>query len=294
MKVKLFLFVILVILIGGAAFYFGWIQFQLEEHSYGVVFSKTSGYEQEVVRPGEFNWRWEALIPTNLTLHEIEVLPQSIDIEKSGSLPSGSVYSQAVEVTTDFEYSLVLSLSYSLQPEQLPQLVKEEALTVDTLDGYYQKAEQRMGSIVNSYVENRIISKQDITANDFKMSAVEAALIEKLQDAFSHFEIHSLNLIRIEMPDIDLYQAARSYYFNILETRQETEAATLRQEREWIVSQESKLEVLKKYGKLFTEYPGLIQYMALQKNQDLQQFLPEVDLIPSSGNSGSAEKQETE
>jgi len=294
MKVKLFLFVILLILVGGAAFYFGWIQFQLEEHSYGVVFSKTSGYEQEVVRPGEFNWRWEALIPTNLTLHEIEVLPQSIDIEKSGSLPSGSVYSQAVDVTTGFKYKLAFSLAYSLQPEQLPQLVQEEALTVDTLDDYYQKADQRMASIVTSYVENSIISKQDITANDFKISAVETALIEKLQNEFQYFEIHSVNLTEIEIPDIDLYQAARSYYFNMLETRQETETATLRQEREWIVSQESKLEVLKKYGELFTDYPGLIQYMALQENQELQQFLPEINLIPSSGNSGSAEEQETE
>src|SRR6056297_3206225 len=104
MKVKLVLFLILLILIGGAAFYFGWIQFQLDEHTYGVVFSKTSGYEEEVLRPGEFNWRWEALIPTNMTLHEIEVLPRSVDLEKSGSLPSGSIYAQAVEASTDFKY----------------------------------------------------------------------------------------------------------------------------------------------------------------------------------------------
>jgi len=294
MKVKLFLFFILLILIGGAAFYFGWIQFQLEEHSYGVVFSKTSGYEQEVVRPGEFNWRWEALIPTNLTLHEIEVLPQTIDIEKSGSLPSGSVYSAAVEGTTDFEYSLVLSLAYSLQPEQLPQLVKEDALTADSLDDYYQKAEQRINSLIGSYVENRISSNQDVSIDDFKTSAFETALIEELRKEFSHFEVHSVNLTRIKVPDIDLYQAARTYYLNMLETRRETETATLRQEREWIVSQESKLEVLKKYGELCTDYPGLIQYLALQENQDLRQFLPEINLIPSSGDSGSAEEQETE
>ena len=294
MKVKLFLFFILLILIGGAVFYFGWIQFQLEEHSYGVVFSKTSGYEQEVVRPGEFNWRWEALIPTNLTLHEIEVLPQTIDIEKSGSLPSGSVYSAAVEGTTDFEYSLVLSLAYSLQPEQLPQLVKEDALTADSLDDYYQKAEQRINSLIGSYVENRISSNQDVSIDDFKTSAFETSLIEELRKKFSHFEIKNVALTQLEIPDIDLYQAARSYYFNMLETRQETETATLQQEREWIVSQESKLEVLKKYGELFTEYPGLIQYMALRENRDLQQLLPEIDLIQSSEDDGSAEEEESE
>ncbi|HKK64977.1 MAG TPA: hypothetical protein VJ967_03905, partial [Clostridia bacterium] len=81
---------------------------------------------------------------------------------------------------------------------------------------------------------------------------------------------------------------------DILETRRETETATLQQEREWVVSQESKLEVLKKYGELFTEYPGLIQYMALRENQNLQQLLPEIDLIQSSEDNGQDEEQESE
>jgi len=294
MKVKLFLFLILLILIGGAVFYFGWIQFQLEEHSYGVVFSKTSGYEEEILRPGEFNWRWQALIPTNLNLHAIEVLPRSVDIEKSGSLPSGNVYAQAIEVSTDFKYSLVLSLAYSLQPEHLPQLVKDEALTVDTLDDYYREAEQRINSLISSYIENRISSNQDVSIDDFKTSSFETTLKEELQEEFSHFKIKNVALTQLEIPDIDLYQAARSYYFDILETRRETETATLQQEREWVVSQESKLEVLKKYGELFTEYPGLIQYMALRENQNLQQLLPEIDLIQSSEDNGQDEEQESE
>lgn len=294
MKVKLFLFFILLILIGGAVFYFGWIQFQLDEHSYGVVFSKTSGYEEEVLRPGEFNWRWEALLPTNITLHKIEVLPRSVDLEKSGSLPSGKVYAQAVEVSSDFKYSLVLSLAYSLKPEQLPHLVQEEALSGDTLDDYYREAEQRINSVISSFIENRISSNQDVSIDDFKTSTFESMLKEELREEFSRFEIKNVALNQLEIPDIELYQAARTYYFDILETRRETETATLQQEREWVVSQESKLEVLKKYGELFTEYPGLIQYMALRENRDLQQLLPEIDLIQSSENNGSAEVQETQ
>ena len=294
MKVKLVLFLILLILIGGAVFYFGWIQFQLEEHRYGVVFSKTSGYEEEVLRPGEFNWRWEALIPTNLTLHEIEVLPRSVDLEKSGSLPSGSVYAQAVEISNDFKYSLGLSLAYSLQPEQLPQLVQEEALTVDTLDDYYREADQRISSLISSFIENRISSNQDVSIDDFKTSIFETTLKEELQEEFTHFKIKNVTLTQLEIPDIDLYRAARSYYFDILETRRETKTATLQQERKWVVSQESKLEVLKKYGELFTEYPGLIQYMALRENRDLQQLLPEIDLIQSSEGNSSAEVQESQ
>ncbi len=282
MKVKLFLLLIFIILVGGAAFYFGWIQFQLEENTYGVVFSKTSGYEDEVLEPGRFNWRWEALIPTNMTLHKISLVPRSVELQKSGSLPSGKVYAEAIEAAVDFEYALRISLTYSLRPDELPRLVKEESLTAETLDDYYLEIEQRINSGISGYIENRISRNEDISAEDFKTAAFEQALIERIQGELPFVAIQSVALTQLTVPDIRLYQAARSYYFDLLQTRQETETATLEREREWIVSQESKLEVLREYGQLFTEYPGLIQYMALGETGEFEDLLPKIDLLESA------------
>jgi len=282
MKVKLFLFLIFIILVGGAAFYFGWIQFQLEENTYGVVFTKTSGYEQEVLEPGRFNWRWEALIPTNMTLHKIPVVPRSVELQKSGSLPSGKVYAEAIEAAVAFEYTLRISLTYSLQPEELPRLVEEESLTAETLDDYYLEIEQRINSGISNYIENRISRNEDVYVEEFKTATFEQALIDRIQQELPFIALQSAALTQLTVPDIQLYQAARSYYFDLLQTRQETETATLEREREWVVSQESKLEVLRKYGQLFTEYPGLIQYMALGETGEFEDLLPQIDLLESA------------
>jgi hypothetical protein len=278
MKVKLFLFLIFSILVGGTVFYFGWTQFQLEENTYGVIFTKTTGYEDEVVKPGRFNWHWEALIPTNMALHKIAIVSRSVELQKSASLPSGEVYSRSIDAPANFEYLLKISLTYSLRPEELPRLVKEESLTSETLDDYYLEIEQRINSGISAYIENRISRNEDVSAGDFKTAAFEEALVEKIQSELPYVAIRSAAITELKVPDIELYKAARAYYFDLLETRQETETATLEREREWVVSQESKLAVLRKYGELFTEYPGLIQYMALGKNEQIENLLPQIDL----------------
>ena len=281
MKVKLFLFFIFILLAGGSAFYFGWVQFELEENTYGVIFTKTTGYEEEVLEPGRFNWRWEALIPTNMTLHKITVVPRSVVLQKSGSLPSGKIYAQAIDAAANFEYSLQVSLTYSLRPEELPRLVREESLSAETIDDFYLEIEQRINSGISSYIENRISSNEDVSVEDFKTAAFEQALVAKIQNDLPYMAVESAALTRLTIPDIQLYQAARNFYFDLLETRQATETETLEQQREWIVSQESKLEVLRKYGQLFTEYPGLIKYLALKENGNIEDFLPEIDLLES-------------
>ena len=282
MKVKFFLFLLIIILIGGTAFYFGWIQFRLEEHTYGVMFSKTSGYEEEVIRPGEFNWRWEALIPTNMELHKIEIIPRSVELKKVGGLPSGKIYGSAIDASTEFEYSLGLSITYSLRPDLLPQLVEEEALSSETLDDFFLEAEQRINSLVTGYIENRISTNESVALDDFKTSTFKTELVEDLEDTLSYLNISSAAITDLQIPDIQLYQSARAFYFDLLETRRETETATLERQREWMVSQESKIEVLQQYGKLFTDYPGLIQYFALGQQEKLTELLPEIELIQSA------------
>lgn len=282
MKVKLFLFLIFIILVGGAAFYFGWTQFQLEENTYGVIFTKTTGYQDEVVKPGRFNWHWEALIPTNMTLHKIALVPRSVELQKSGSLPSGDIYSRAIDAAGNFEYSLTVSLTYSLRPEELPRLVQKESLSAETLDDFYLEIEQRINSGISAYIENRISRNEDVSAGDFKTASFETALAEKIQSELPSVSVQSATITELKVPDIELYNAARDYYFALLETRRETERATLEREREWVVSQESKLEVLREYGELFTEYPGLIQYMALGKNEQIEGLLPEINLNESA------------
>ncbi len=63
--IKFFIWLIVLLAISGTVFFFGWLQFSVPAGSYGVMLSKSGGYYNEVITPGEFSWRWERLVPTN-------------------------------------------------------------------------------------------------------------------------------------------------------------------------------------------------------------------------------------
>ncbi len=276
MKAKIIIFFLLLVILGGTVFYFGWIQIRLNEHSYGVIFTKTSGYEQEVVRPGEFNWRWEAIIPTNMTLHRIDVSPRSMEIGKQGKLPSGEIYGSILKENPDFSYSFNLRVEYKLLPEKLPTLVEEQGINDESMDQFYTSFEQNLSNRVARFIESRIDSSDPAI---FPTSTFTEALKKDLRGIREEIEIVQVSLLKIEIPDMRLYRNSRDYYMDILDTRRETEAATLRKEREWVVSEEAKLQVLKQYGELFTEYPGLVQYLALSQGKDMEKVVPPIDLL---------------
>jgi len=278
MKTKFIIFLILIILIGGTGFYFGWIQFQLEENTYGVIFTKTGGYDEGIVSPGTFIWRWEALIPTNFTLHSFEITPRSKAFLKKGILPSGDIYGTVLDSPVQFDYALDLKIQYTLIPDKLPLLVAENGVTPENISEWYDQLELQLSNAVTSLIEERIAAF-DSPSDQFLLSPVNSYLQEELNEKFDYIQIIDVSILELQFPDIALYSTARDYYLSLLLTRRDAEEETLKKERSWMVSEESKLEVLKKYGEVFTEYPGLIQFLALRDQQDLQDLLPSIEII---------------
>jgi len=287
MKAKFIIFLILLILIGGTVFYFGWIQFKLDENTYGVIFTKTYGYDEDVVVPGKFIWRWEALVPTNLTLHTFEITPQTKQLSKTGTLPSGKIYGSVLEENTDFSFKLNMQIDYRIKPELLPGLVEEQGLTEENIVDYYSHTEQELSNTVSVAVETKISSFDSSDYGQFMLEPFREELTEILQEQNEAITITNVSILELSLPDIRLYQSARSYYLTLIETRRQTETAALEKERTWVVSEESKLGVLKKYGELFTEYPGLIQFLALRDRGELQDMLPDIELLRQNQPAGT-------
>lgn len=280
MKAKFLLTLFLLLAVGGAVFYFGWVQLRLPEHTYGVIFTKTGGWDEESIHPGTFTWRWEGLIPTNMTLYRIPVEMQSTRISREGELPSGSVYSAALDTNGDFTYKVDFSFSYKLKPEHLPDLIMNEGLKPDEISGWYESLNEQLISAAEKIVSGEFEKTEEAGNSGSLFSDLEELLLEELSDDFPFAEIHSVHPQSIDIPDMDLYHAAKDYYLNILDAKEKTERETIEQKRSWKVSEESKLDVLEKYGKLFTEYPGLIKYFALKETGEFENLLPDVDLIP--------------
>lgn len=270
---------VLLVLIAGVVFYFGWVQIRLPEHTYGVIFTKTTGYHPEVVRPGTFVWKWERLIPTNFTLHRFTIEPRTVQLSQTSTLPSGDVYAQVLEESPSFEYHLDVSFRYELIPEKLPKLVEEQALNPEKLDSWYQEQAEAMLSDVKNILSREVERLDDSSPTELQFGALEEKLRRELESSYPSVTIHEVVPRRIEFPDLALYYSARELYFSLLDTREVTETETLRQARSWMVSEESKLKVLREYGELFTEYPGLIRYLALKDQQSIENMVPQIELL---------------
>ena len=270
MKAFLIILVILVVL-AGTAFYFGWVQILLPPENYAVVFTKIGGYDDQVIRPGEFSWRWERLIPTNMTLYTFDLHPRTLEVSFEGSLPSGQLYSSILPENPDFSLSGNVTIQFGIVPESLPALVAEEKLLPEALDDFYEaKAEQ---------ISNRLMDK-------LKSATLNQQMERELAREFPDLKILSLRTETVRVPDLELYELARRSYKELVEIRDRSrEEAVARMAVEQVRAENARdqeretLEALREYGKLLNEYPILLKAMYVQKlSGDKVITIPEFDL----------------
>jgi hypothetical protein len=101
------------------------------------------------------------------------------------------------------------------------------------------------------------------------------------------------------VPDLELYREAKAQYMELMEVQTETRAREITRTAGREVTETSKIEILREYGQLFTEFPILLQYLAMEGN--LEELTGEeiealedygvdspVTVTPESGRSGGA------
>jgi hypothetical protein len=278
MKAFLIILVVLVIL-AGAVFYFGWVQIHLPAEHYAVVFTKTNGYDQDVIRPGEFSWRWKRLIPTNMTLYIFDLRPRSRVISFEGSLPSADLYSSVLPENPDFSYRGEIDVTFTIAPESLPALVSEEKLLPDQLDSFYDAKAQALSDSALKLLQGSEVDPTDTQELIRRVQRDAAASVPDL-------EISNLNMRVTHIPDSDLYELARSSYRGLVQTRDRSrDEAVARLAEEQVraenarAGEKEKLQALREYGELLNEYPILLKAMAVQRLSGEQVLtIPEFDL----------------
>jgi hypothetical protein len=278
MKAFLIILVILVLL-AGTVFYFGWVQIHLPSEHYGVVFTKTGGYDQEVVRPGEFSWRWERLVPTNMKLYVFDLHPQSRKISFQGSLPSAELYSSTLPENPDFSYRGDIDVTFTIAPESLPALVAEQKLLPEQLEEFYSSKAESLSNTVLETLKELETDPEDSQALNRLVEQAIAADVPEIQ-------ISNLNVQVRHIPDRELYELARTSYQELVQTRDRARAeAVARLAEEQVRAENARaqerenLEALREYGELLNEYPVLLKAMAVQKlSGDQVITIPEFDL----------------
>ena len=279
--------ILLLLAAAGAIFVAGWIQILLPHATYGVLFSKTGGFDPRVMSAGTFVWRWERVIPNNVTLFLFEVQPHSVTRHLSGDLPSADAVADLLPGAADFRYQATVTVTFSVRPGALPQLVAGEGLTPERLTEWTETKGAAVGRVALELLQGR--SRTDTLLN---LAATEAEIVDLLATQFPRLELLAVRFSDLSLPDIELYDHGRRAYRKLIDARYEARrdaVIDLAHERErGLAAQEAQraeLQVLREYGEVLQEYPILIQYLALQSDADRDAFL---DLpAPPSATDGS-------
>jgi hypothetical protein len=257
----------IIIILGGAVFFFGWVQLVVPPGSYGVLRSKTHGIDNDLIREGEFRWVWYRLIPTNTAITLFSPVSVERPLEIRGTLPSGEIYAAFVGLTTDFSYKIEGSFSFSIKADSIPRLMEEEGITgQDDLLAYADK----LASSVSLFSSQRLrqYGEDEKKLDDLLHTGFPGSMEAEIRENFPEIDAFSGEIHGVQYPEFDLYHATRSLYEEYLSRQQEflkQEAVAAANEH---ISSQLRYDELTKYGELLTKYPLLLYYLAIEKGVD--------------------------
>ncbi len=268
---KFLVVLLLLILLAGALFYIGWMQYRIDRNEIGVVHTKTVGYLDAPVIPGEFYWTPWRLIPRNVTLITIPAAPNTLRISHKGTLPSGELYSYYLQGHPDFTYSLDMTVTFSIKSDHAVDLVKHEDLSTETYQAWLDRKRTTIRQRSMELLLGHIIASADaLQAEDRADSFLDASTLRgDLEAHLPGITIQSLVIDSLTLPDLSLYVQARESYYRALTAQQQTLEDALEEFSTDRAELEMYLQKLEKYGRLFTQYPALLDYLELHSLDSL-------------------------
>lgn len=279
---KRFVIVLVVlILAGGLVFYFGWIQMQVPPGEYGVIVTRTNGWEEEVIRPGAFVWRWQRLLPTNLTLHTYPLGSHRTDVRLDGSLPGGPQIDILLE-GVDFSYDIRLTVVTSIDPAQLPALAREHDLMPDDLETFFDDLDARIAQ----YAIESVMSLVDENPESLDVTTAHASIVEqvgsRIDREIAWIEVTSIVPNRLELPDVALYREARARAIDVLNARTAALEAAAERLADAQAQTDRGLSLLERYGQILDQHPVLLEYFRVGQEINADPLNLE-EIIPQPG-----------
>jgi len=276
---KKFLFVlILLIALGGAGFFLGWTHLTVPPGSYGVMRSKTHGLEPEVIRDGEFHWLWYKILPTNAEVSVYTIGPVTRSIRSSGTLSSAQVYAAFTGMEADFSWQINGEFTFSIRPEFLPEFTFKENIRDDAA---LRAAEDRLADRIENLVLLRLKAWSD-SDDDKKIESLVLAnslpeLNSEVERIFPEIEKFNCTIRAIRFPDYILYLSIKNLYRDYIAQQNAMLRPETTREAEKRIETRLRLDELAKYGELLTQFPVLLEYLALEKD------LARIDALTGQG-----------
>ncbi len=260
---KLSVTMIIVLLSAITVFCIGWLPLRVPAGLSAVLVSKTGGVHAAVLSPGSFFWSPEALLPTNIKLYTFKsaTLEQKIDL--NGEMPSAAAYRAFLAGEPDFSWQLSLRLAASVNPGYLPKIVsgfgvQDDAGLADWLRGELARAAEDLRPILVA------AAADPAKAQGLVSGALSSSLMDTVQAKRPALAIREVSVLSSRMPDLALYESARALYSGYMESYRAMIEPVLAEASKKAAGDQVRLDSLKRYGKLLSEYPSLVDLLAIE------------------------------
>ena len=278
-KIGFPLLVLAVVVVAGAGFWRGWVQFSVGIDECGVLVSKTGGVYQKPVEKGGFLWRWEPLLPTNARLLTFSM--QSCDFRKTvrGSLPSADIYSLQIQQQPDFSYEFDFDIALQLEGDGLVALVESGAVTkAEDVQPYLEQGADRIAALAAQFLLAESAKNPAALLTAFSTEQIVAGMdaLGGGEGALAGVAIRSIFVRTARVPDRALYDTARATFDGFQELVNGELAALARKQAEAIVSDNRAVNRLTKIGETLKKYPELSDVL---KNSDTAALLKSLDAL---------------
>ncbi|MDR1100516.1 MAG: hypothetical protein LBL28_08560 [Treponema sp.] len=260
---KFFAGLIIIIILGGLAFFFGWAQLVVPPGTYGVMRSKTHGIDPALIREGEFRWVWYKLIPTNVQITAYRLNQVNHTVSFKSSLPSGSTYTAFAGLTADFSYDISANFAFSIKPGFLVSLVSDHNIGSQE---DFKTLENTLAGEIEAFIVRRLGTTGENTREleEILTTGSSPALENAIKEQFPVVENVSCLVKTAVFPDFALYRRVQELYETYLSQQQEYMNGGLKEKAEQRIDSRLRFDELERYGELLTKYPILLQYLALE------------------------------
>lgn len=263
---KFLISMFILIIFAGAIFFIGWGQFAVPAGSYGVMVSKTSGISQKTIVPGEFCWFWERLLPTNTSMRIFSIIPVTRTTTISGELPSADIYSPMLEGSPNFSYKFSVQTELMMKSNYLPNFVRRtDAKENEQLQEYLNQ----QGDLIAQEVIQYILSKSLDNADNLMLLATDTEELKTGINADSKFkdlEISNIIVKTAQMPDTELYNIAKASYAEFQAKVKQSLAELTKNQSTITANDYLQIERFARWGKILQEYPILIDFLAVSRD----------------------------
>ena len=279
---KFIFWLFFLIIIAGVVGYFGWIR--VPENNVALGFSTITGYDTAFMESGKINWRWQKLIPKCYILKMYQLDTENTEISVSQALPSGELYAAEMAGKPDFSFSVKFAATYKIKEDSLYGMATSGVLGDDGLSSFYAGVKEKIQNAAASLLGEEMAKA--MAGSSFSQKALEDGVKNRIQGQLSDVEIISFEAVEAKFPDIELYKAAKAKYMENMEKKQaiaaqqqEISAQNEKAKEDMNAKIEQRIELLKKYGELLTQYPILIEYFKSKNESILPEGLNIEELI---------------